>query len=83
MQPIKKGGVVRGRLLFIFPGLSKDDLRSVKAIELGFQDAWGHKYSEFTESHGNLQNILAFPGLNPPKRRLPDSTADTNGSPAP
>lgn len=73
-QPIPRGGMVRGRLFYLFP---KFPLQSIEVpgvkLELSFTDVHGKQYAAITpEFTGEKDStILVFPGMERPKLEQP------------
>jgi hypothetical protein len=68
LQPIPRGGLVQGRLLFRMADLSVSDLRTIgNTFRVEFFDLWGQAYkTEFKYTdHGD--SMLHFAGMSAPK----------------
>jgi type IV secretory pathway VirB2 component (pilin) len=65
-QPIPKGGLVRGRDMYVFPGLTESQIRNAVGIvyEITFFDALGNAVTGVSEpTAGASAEILSLPGL--------------------
>lgn len=74
LQPIPKGGIVRGRMLYTFAGVSVDGLGAVGTVyELVVTDLWGRKYKASIRNVGLKPQVLNYPQI---RKRLPLTPED-------
>jgi hypothetical protein len=63
-HPIPRGGLVRGRMLYVFPGLSTESLSAVgTAYELTVVDVWGRESKSLAKNRGMAGQRLNYPQI--------------------
>jgi hypothetical protein len=77
MQPITKGGLVRGRLLFLFPDVALEALQSAVNLKLSFRDSWENQYVAEVKPDNMVKRLSSFPGIIPALVKTPPSPTPT------